>query len=142
MHQLFVSDTLLGFTCLLFTTTGHTNTLHSSHGRPQHLSPPPSSTGKQLVYLYWSFPVTNVNRQHMKETRETGAHKGNTGTESESADMNGAEHHLTLVCMLDNRGKCGSGVLPSVAAGFGEWACMSCSVQSGSPSVVYCSCLF
>lgn len=46
--------------------------------RPQHLSPPPASTGKQLLYLHWSFPVTNVNRQPIKETREMGAHRGKT----------------------------------------------------------------
>lgn len=36
-------------------------------------SPPPASTGKQLLYLHWSFPVTNVNRLPLKETREIGA---------------------------------------------------------------------
>ena len=45
-------------------------------GRPQHLSPPPASTGKQQHYLCWSFPVTNVNRQPIKETREMGGTQG------------------------------------------------------------------
>lgn len=47
-------------------------------GRPQHLSPPPASTGKRLLYLRWSFPATNVNRQPIKETKEMGAHRGKT----------------------------------------------------------------
>ena len=53
-------------------------------GKPQHLSPPPASTGKQLLYLCWSLPVTNVNRQPIKETRETGARR----SETESRGMN------------------------------------------------------
>lgn len=40
--------------------------------------PPPASTGKQLLYLHWSFPVTNVNRQPLKEKMEMGAHGGKT----------------------------------------------------------------
>lgn len=47
-------------------------------GRPQHLSPPPASTGKQRLYLHRSFPATNVNRQPIKEAREMGAHRGKT----------------------------------------------------------------
>lgn len=34
--------------------------------------PPPPSTGKQLFYLHWSFPVTSVNRQPIKEMGDGG----------------------------------------------------------------------
>lgn len=37
--------------------------------------PPPASTGKQLFYLHWSFPVTNVNKQPIKETRGMGVNE-------------------------------------------------------------------
>ncbi len=51
--------------------------------------PSPALTGKQLLYLHWSFPVTSVNRQPTEETREMGATgvKQTLTNKSESADL-------------------------------------------------------
>lgn len=73
--------------------------------------PPPASTGKQLLCLHWSFPVTNVNRQPIKETRETGAHRAQSlKNKNESADLMcsvSADGHLTLLYSVGQEGMCG-----------------------------------
>lgn len=42
--------------------------------------PPPALTGKQLFYLHWSFPVTNVNRQPIGN-KEWGVNRAKTDSE-------------------------------------------------------------
>lgn len=66
------------------------NIYHSFFSRPQHLSPLHQPQQESNCSLCLSFPVTNVNRQHMKETREMGARRGKNKreTKNESADFN------------------------------------------------------